>query len=303
MRSSRFPTSVTAGGSRLSAERSSRRGSSADLPGKVFTTRQVARLARLSPARVRRCIRAGFLSPTRGPRRRYEYTLRDLMTLRAARAMFDARFSPRRVASVLAGLHPQIEGRELSSLTFSIEQGRVLVTDGSQRWHADSGQLLLRFERPRSGKRRVHALDDADCPDERAAQRAFDRALALEDRSPEDAKSAYRIVLEHDPEVGSAHINLGRLEHESGNFAGAEKHYLAALTLSPDEPTTLFNLALLAEDQGQTRLAIRRYQHVLSVAPGLADAHYRLNSLYQGLGNRAASRKHLQHYRRLLRRR
>ena len=225
------------------------------------------------------------------------------MTLRAARAMFDAHFSPRRVATVLAGLQQQIEGRELSSLTFSIEKGRVLVTDGTQRWHADSGQLLLHFERPRNSKRRVHALDEAAGPDERAAQRAFDRALALEDRSPEDAKSAYRIVLEHDPDVSPAHINLGRLEHESGNFAGAEKHYLAALTLSPDEPTTLFNLALLAEDQGQIRLAIRRYQQVLSVATNLADAHHRLSSLYHGLGNRAAARRHLQHYRRLLRRR
>jgi tetratricopeptide (TPR) repeat protein len=287
----------------LSAEPSSRHGSPSELPGRTFTTRQVARLARLTPSRVRRCVHAGFLAPTRGPRRRFEYTIRDLMTLRAARVMLDAKFSPRRVAQVLAGLQPHIEGRELSSLTFSIEDGRVFVTDGSQRWHADSGQLLLRFERPRGGKRRVRALDEADSPDERAAQRAFDRALALEDRSPEAAKEAYRIVLDHDPDVGPAHINLGRLEHESGNFAAAERHYLAALALAPDEPTTLFNLALLAEDQGQTRLAIRRYQHVLVVAPGLADAHQRLGILYQALGDRGAARNHLSHYRRLLRRR
>jgi tetratricopeptide (TPR) repeat protein len=224
------------------------------------------------------------------------------LTLRAARAMFDARFSPRRVAVVLAQLTPQIAGRELSSLTFAIEHGRVTVTDGRRRWHADSGQLLLRFEAERARKRRVRVLDETDDPDEREAQRAFDRALALEDRSPDDAKAAYRRVLEHDPDVGPAHINLGRLEHESGNYAAAEKHYLAALTLSPDEPTTLFNLALLAEDRGEQRLAIRRYHRALVSAPGLADAHHRLSSLYQALGDRAASRRHLLHYRRLLRR-
>ncbi|MEW6268175.1 MAG: tetratricopeptide repeat protein [Thermodesulfobacteriota bacterium] len=288
----------------MSAERSSRGRAGSDLPGKVFTTRQIARLTRLSPSRVRRCIQAGFLSPTRGPRRRYEYTLRDLMTLRAARAMFDARFSPRRVAGVIAQLQQQVAGRELSSLTFSIDKGRVVVADGARRWHADSGQLLLRFERPASGRRgRVRALDEADSPDEREAQRAFDRALALEDRSPEDAKAAYRRVLQYDPDVAPAHINLGRLEHESGEFAAAERHYLAALVLSPDEPTTLFNLALLAEDQGQMRLAARRYQHVLSVAPELADAHQRLSNVYLVLGDRAAARRHLQQYRRLLRRR
>jgi tetratricopeptide (TPR) repeat protein len=287
----------------LSAERSSRRGTGGELPGRVFTTRQIARLTRLSPSRVRRCIQAGFLSPSRGARRRFEYTLKDLMTLRAARAMFEARFSPRRVAGVLAQLQQQLVGREVSSLTFSVDKGRVVVADGARRWHADSGQLLLRFESGRAKRGRVRALDEADSPDEREAQRAFDRALALEDRSPADAKEAYRVVLRHDPDVAPAHINLGRLEHESGNFADAERHYLAALALSPEEPTTLFNLALLAEDQGQARLAVRRYHHVLSVAPHLADAHQRLASVYLALGDRAAARRHTREYRRLLRRR
>ena len=77
---------------------------------------------------------------------------------------------------------------------------------------------------------------------------------------------------------------------------------MAALALSPDEPTTLFNMALLAEDLGDPRLAVRRYQRVLSVAPGLADAHHRLSTLYQTIGDRNAARRHLQHYRRLMRR-
>jgi hypothetical protein len=286
----------------LSAERSTSRNSSSEPPGRVFTTRQVARLAKLSPSRVRRCVHAGFLAPARGPRRRFEYSLRDLMTLRAARVMFDARFSPRRVALVLAGLQEHIDGRELSSLTFSIEKGRVMVTDGTQRWHADSGQMLLRFEPPRDRKRRVLTLDQSESEDDREAQRAFDRALALEDRSPQDAIAAYRTVLAYDPSVSPAHINLGRLEHESGNFKEAERHYMAALALSPDEPTTLFNMALLAEDLGDQRLAVRRYQRVLSVTPGLADAHHRLSTLYQTIGDRDAARRHLQHYRRLMRR-
>ncbi|MFN8599120.1 MAG: tetratricopeptide repeat protein [Candidatus Binatia bacterium] len=286
----------------MSAERSTSRGAAGEVPGRVFTTRQVARLAKLSPSRIRRCVHAGFLAPARGPRRRFEYSLRDLLTLRAARVMFDAKFSPRRVAQVLAGLQEQIEGRELSSLTFSIDQGRVMVTDGTQRWHADSGQMLLRFEPPRDRRHRVRTLDQSESDDDREAQRAFDRALALEDRSPRDAMTAYRTVLAHDPSVGPAHINLGRLEHESGNLKAAERHYMAALQLAPDEPTTLFNMALLAEDLGDPRLAVRRYQRVLSVAPDLADAHHRLSTLYQTLGDRDAARRHLQHYRRLMRR-
>lgn len=241
--------------------------------------------------------------PRRGPRRRFEYTLQDLLTLRATRALFEARLSPRQVAELLRGLRARVGGRELSSLTFSVEQGRVLVADGARRWHAASGQLLLRFDPPRGGRRRVRTLDEADSPDEVEAQRAFDRALALENRSPHEARAAYRTVLAHDPDIAPAHINLGRLEHQAGDFTTAEKHYLAALALAPDEPTTLFNLALLAEDQGQARLAVRRYLHVLSVAPDLGDAHQRLASLYLALGDRSAARRHLQQYRRLMRRR
>src|SRR5215471_19294224 len=83
------PTAMP-GGSRSKGEAADRRAASARVAGKVFTTREVARLARLTPSRVRRCARAGVVAPTRGLRRRYEYTLRDLMLLRATRTLLDA---------------------------------------------------------------------------------------------------------------------------------------------------------------------------------------------------------------------
>jgi Flp pilus assembly protein TadD len=293
MRSWTSSRATAAGGSRLNADRTTR----AHAP-RVFTTRELARLARLSPARVRRCVQAGFLRPRRGPRRRFEYDFRDVLLLRATRTLLDARIGPRRVAELLAELRRQLpQGGELVGLDLKIEGDRVVVRRGGQPWQAESGQLLLDFAGPRRSSD-VHSLAPDD---DHEAYRAFSRALALEEVSPREAILAYKEALRRDPEAVPVHVNLGRLEHQLGHLAVAEAHYLEALRLDPEEATAAFNLAVLAEDQGKTRLAIRRYQQLLAFAPGAADAHQRLARLYARIGRHTDARAHTRSYRRLLR--
>jgi tetratricopeptide (TPR) repeat protein len=267
-------------------------------PRRVFTTREVAHLARISPARVRRCVRAGFLKPRRGARRRFEYDFADLLLLRATRALLEARVGPRRVAELLAELRRKLPGdRELATLDLKAEGDRVLVKEGLHRWHADSGQLLFDFDGPRRTRGVYSLVED----DGREAYRSFSRALALEEVSPREAIHAYQEALRRDPDAVPAHVNLGRLEHERGHLDAAEKHYLEALRLEPEERTAAFNLALLAEDRGKWKLAIRRYQQLLLIAPNAADVHQRLARLYSKIGRHAESRSHMRRYRRLLR--
>jgi tetratricopeptide (TPR) repeat protein len=265
---------------------------------RTFTTRELARLAHISPARVRRCVHAGFLTPRRGSRRRYEYEFADLLLLRATRALLEARVGPRRVAELLAELRRKLpRGREVATLDLKTEGGRVLVREGHHRWQADSGQLLLDFDRPRRA-RDVHSLVDDDG---REAYRSFSRALALEEVSPREAIHAYHEALRRDPEAVPVLVNLGRLEHEVGHFDTAERHYLEALRLDPEERTAAFNLAVLAEDRGRLRLAIRRYHQLLAIAPDAADVHQRLSRLYAQIGRHVEARAHRRSYRRLLR--
>lgn len=273
---------------------------SSNVHGRVFTTREVARLAGLTPSRVRRCVKAGFLHPSRGLRRRFEYTLRDLLVLRAARQLLEARLPPRRIAELIEDLRSQLPAdRDVSSVRLSVDGERVLIADGARRW-LDDGQFLLGFE-----KRRPNATVEtiAHPEDDRAAYRAFTRGLELERGSTSAAMAAYREAIEIDPSAIPAWVNLGRLEHEAGNHAEAGRLYESALGLDPEERTALFNLAVLAEDAGEPALAVRRYSQLLLVDPDHVDAHHCLARLHARLGDHEASRRHTRLCRELLRRR
>jgi tetratricopeptide (TPR) repeat protein len=188
-----------------------------------------------------------------------------------------------------------------SSLRFKVRDKDIVASDGHRTWSTATGQLLLGFERRTAAA--VHRLEreGAGEDDDAAAYKAFARGSSLERRSPGEAKAAYREVLRLDPQAVPALVNLGRLEHESGNLAEAERLYRDALSLDPTERSAAFNLAVVAEDQGEMRLAIRRYEQALRIAPDLADAHHRLARLHTSVGNRAAARRHTLLYRSLVR--
>ena len=269
----------------------------------MFTTQEMARLARLSPSRVRRCVHAGFLTPTRGQRKRFEYSMHDLLILRATRGLLDARLGPQKVAKVIGELRRALPPeRELSSVSLTVEGDEVVVSEGARRWRLGSGQLLLGFGAASKRRPVVESITDDD-EDDRAAYRAFTRGLALEGRAPDDAKEAYREALRLDPTAVPAMVNLGRLEHVGGNLDAAEEHYREALSVDDEERTAAFNLAVLAEDRENPRLAVQRYLAVLEIDADHADSHHRLARLYARLGRQEAARKHTRVYRSLLRRR
>ena len=71
---------------------------------KSYTTRDVARLLGLSEAQVRSQARVGYLFPDRGARNAYRFSFQDLVLLRAARALTEARVAPRRIHRALRAL-------------------------------------------------------------------------------------------------------------------------------------------------------------------------------------------------------
>lgn len=289
----------------MSAERS-RIGGARSGDGR-FTTREVARLAKLTPRKVRGWVEAGILVPARGPRRRYEFAMRDLLLLRAARDLHASGLGPRRIARLLRQVEAQLPaGRELSSVRLRVVEDGVLASDGRRSWDAVSGQMLFGWDRRGPGADVVR-LDDPsgdgdEASDDAAAWKAFAQAQSLERRAPAEAMEAYREVLRLDPRAVPALVNLGRLEHEAGRWDEAERLYREALSIEPAETNAAFNLAVLAEDRGDVRLAIRRYEHLLRVSPGSADAHRCLARLHAVRGDREAARRHTTLYRRLLRR-
>jgi tetratricopeptide (TPR) repeat protein len=269
---------------------------------KSYTTRDVANLLGLSEAQVRSHARVGYLAPDRGPRNSYRFSFQDLVLLRAAEALRDARIAPRRIRRALRALRRELPaGRSLSGMRISSEGDRIVVRDGSEAWNPESGQLLLDFrvaelagQMAPVARRLAHAARRSDEP--LTADQWYDLGSDLETAAPDDARDAYARAVALDPRHASARVNLGRLLQDAGRPAEAAEQYRAALAVRPRHPTAAFNLGTALEDLGRRPEAIEAYRKALDADDDFADAHFNLARLYEQTGRRAAALRHLKAY-------
>ena len=270
-----------------------------------YTTADVAKLLGLSAAQVRAFARDGFLTPGLGSRGELLFSFQDLVVLRAAKGLAAARIPARRVRTALKSLRGQLpRGRSLAELHIAAEDGRIVVHDGDRAWSPESGQLQIDFAvadlatRARPIARRTAAAAreaEADLDGDDWYELGFE----LEAVDPAEARDAYRRALELDAHHADAHVNLGRLLHESGRVEEAESHYRAALRDRPDHAHAAYNWGIALEDLGRAGEAVEAYRLALLADPRHADAHYNVARLYEKAGKRAAALRHYAKYRRL----
>jgi tetratricopeptide (TPR) repeat protein len=270
-----------------------------------YSVRDVQRVLRLSPSVTRGLIRAGFVKAARGPRRAYRLSFQDLIVLRTARALIDARVPAKRIRRSLERLRRELPASvPLSGLAISAVGDRVVVRDGETRWQADSGQYLLGLDVTlEDGVLQMveHKAAEPVAPMPPEIMRDwFAEGLTLENTDPEGAVAAYRQAADENPHNAAAWINLGRLLHVLGRTAEAEEVYRDALGRAGPDPLLLFNQAVLLEDVGRTAAALDAYQAALAGDPDLADCHYNLARLYESLGKQQHAIRHLGEYRRLV---
>lgn len=291
------------------------RPASLSVPGEAgasgYSTRDVAALLGIPVAMVRSYVRSGFLVPGQGARGEYRFTFQDLILLRTAKGLVEARVPPRRIVLALRNLREQLpEGRSITGVRISAQGHHVVVRDGLEVWNPESGQALLDFEVSELAReaasldsqreRRLAALERVEAaeaePAADSAEEWFDRAVELEPDDPAAAEDAYRQALEIDPSMVDAQLNLGRLLHEAGRTVEAEGHYRRALETRPDDPTALFNLGVALQDLGRPAEAAEIYERALEIDPALADAHFNLAVVYEGMGRKKAAIRHLKSY-------
>ncbi len=275
-----------------------------------YNVRDVERVLQLSRSTIRGLIEVGFVKPERGPRREYRFSFRDLIVLRAARALIHAKLSRKRIRRSLEELRRHLpETMPMSGLSICAVGDRVVVRDGGTHWQADDGQYLLgldvvlengmlhMIERPAtaSGVEEVPQTAAA-----RSAEEWFDEALELEIHDPPAARAAYEQAIGLDPQYLAAWINWGRLLHEQGATREADKVYVRALQECGPDSLLLFNRGVLLEDVGKSTLALEAYNAAIEADPNLADCHYNLARLYEVMGKPQHAIRHLGQYRRLM---
>jgi len=266
----------------------------------TYGVRDVETLLRLPRSTVRSLIVAGFVTPTRGPRGAWRFSFQDLIVLRTAQALAEANVSRRRIIKSLRELRRHLpDSMPMSGLSIGAVADRVVVRDGGSRWQAESGQYLLEFEGdPADGSLSVIERKESSGTSS-GAQRWFDSGVALEREDPDAALEAYTRAVAADPAFLEAHINLGRLLHESKRFAKAERAYHDAILICGNNAVLLYNLGVLLDDLDRTREAVEAYEAAIRSDPGLADGHYNLSLLYEKLARPKEAIRHMARYRAL----
>jgi len=257
-----------------------------------YGVREVERLLRLPRSIIRSLVAAGFVTPGRGPRNAMLFSFQDLIVLRTAQELSAALVPRRRIVSALKKLRRQLpEAMPLSGLRIGAVGDSVVVSEGPSRWQADSGQYLLALE----VTAQVAPAEPAAVPQEDW----YSRALAMEETDPRGAIDAYARAVEQEPSNVDARVNWGSLLHEHGSLEEAERVYNEALAALGDDPVLLFNLGVLMEDMNRRMEAVHAYQKALRLDPGLADAHYNVALLFEGLGRPKDAIRHMAQYRKL----
>jgi tetratricopeptide (TPR) repeat protein len=271
-----------------------------------FSTDEVAKTLGIPVSRIRSCARAALLAPSRGPGGRLQWSFQDLLLLRTARELLDARVPARRIRRMMASLRRQLPADQaLSSVAIYADGRRAVAWDGAARWQPDSGQFLFTFD-AQAIAAAAPPMRPAPPPPTvpaRTAEEWFDLGCELDAASPDEARHAYEQALAQDARLADAHVNLGRLHQHRGAAGLAERHYRAAIALAPDDAVAHYNLGGLLEETGRAPDAIAAYQRALHADPDFADAHYNLGLLLDALGRRSPAMTHLRAARRLYRRR
>jgi DNA-binding transcriptional MerR regulator len=282
-----------------------------------YSVHDVERVLHLSRSTIRGLVAAGFVKPERGARREYRFSFRDLIVLRTARALIEAKIPRKRIRRSLEDLRRHLpETVPLSGLSICAVGERVVVRDGKTRWQADNGQYLLGLdvvlengvlhmvERPEARADGTngngHEIDPRREVEPKTAEQWFVEALELESSDVPAARKAYEHAVKLNPRHLPSWINWGRLLHEQGAIAEAGKVYQRALDECGPDPLLMFNRGVLLEDLGNTEGALEAYQAAIEEDPDMADCHYNLARLYEAQGKPQHAIRHLGQYRRLV---
>ena len=102
----------------------------------------------------------------------------------------------------------------------------------------------------------------------------------------EDAEEEYREAIRIKPDYVAAHNNLGFLLDDLGRREDAETEYREAIRIKPDYAAAHNNLGVLLNNVGRREDAEKEWREAIRIKPDYAEAHYNLGFLLDDLGRR-----------------
>lgn len=270
-----------------------------------YSANEVARICKLSAARLRYWERTALVQPSR-PSGDARFSFQDLVQIRTVLALLDRGVPLRRIRRSVEGLRSRIPelDQPLGQLRVWMDGSDRVVVRHEGRLLEPSGQVVLDFAlAPPSSEdvaplARPAAPVAVNGPDPETALEWFERGCQLdsEPRTAGEAIEAYRRAIDADPGFADAHCNLGTVHYNQGRRDAARASYRRALELEPDHVEASFNLANLCEEEERNEMALRLYKAALRSDPLYADAHLNLALLYEKLGLKRKAREPWRRY-------
>ena len=107
----------------------------------------------------------------------------------------------------------------------------------------------------------------------------------------EAASSAFRLAA--DRGVPDAHLLLGIISRENGDYAAAEREYAEAERLDPRNGQVMLEIGKLLVARGELEQARIRFEKAVEYMPDAAAVHYQLGLVYRRLGQVEKAQRHL----------
>jgi len=263
-----------------------------------YSQADLTRLFHLPKTLLRSLVRAGYIT---APARRGKtgYSFQDLLILRTASSLLEARISAAKIITALGNIRASMApGSVLTTLVLGESGKDLVIREGTQVWEASTGQYALPLAAARAASVATLTAPRSPAPALTQAEAHYARGHVLEESDVDAARAAYLEALTAQTDHVEARINLGRLLHLAGDLKEAEKVYRQAKGTSA---LLSFNLATLLEDLNREEEAAELYRQALAQDPRLHDAHFNLSRLYERARRPREALQHLLAYRRYVR--
>ncbi|MBL8343325.1 MAG: tetratricopeptide repeat protein [Rubrivivax sp.] len=238
----------------------------------TYTLAEVSSLLGLPRPVVTGLVAAGFVTPARGPRREYRFSFQDLVLLRAAQGLKEARMPPGRIQRSLKALRATLPAQmPAGGLRLGAVGNDIVVREkGAGAWQNAAGQWLLDFEGggPATGgaaaatqaapgaSTRVQSLRGGAAPVKLAAPATGHAPPAWPPAPPVAPTGRPRPSPAAQGKVGAEQWFQRAVDLEPADPARAEAAYRHAIAADPRRTDAYLNLGALLGDAGRPADAV-----------------------------------------------
>lgn len=269
-----------------------------------YTTREVAELLEMNSDQVRHYVRRKLIEPTRGERGEFRFSFQDVVLLRTAKGLLNAKVSTRKAYSALVKLKQEMsQAKSLSAVRIYANGPNVVIRDDNHVWEVETGQAALDFAMQEVADNieglaepKITDLTDLTDASDLDTDEWYNLGLDLEEVDADKAPDAYKQAIRLDPKNADAHVNLGRLFQLQGNLRNAKRHYELALTARPGHQLAYYNLGTVFDELDEIEKAAEYYEK----APAIPDAQYNLARICELNGDEVSALRHMRQYRDLV---